>query len=150
MDKLVEKRIEERLAAMDGILQKKIDTKIEKETESLASKVEQIAGQALRKNVMFAVKEVLRSRNHTPATEELDKHIVDRVKQALDNRLSSEVHADVMNATEGLDGLRLTSMEANKWIQRLPSQRQCSPMEKGRTQFQRYFGCKSRWFRCTH
>ena len=65
MDKLVEKRIEERLAAMDGILQKKIDTKIEKETESLASKVEQIAGQALRKNVMFAVKEVLRSRNHT-------------------------------------------------------------------------------------
>ena len=111
MDKLVEKRIEERLSTMDGILQKKIDTKIEKETETLASRVEQIAGQALRKNVMHAVKEVLDSRKVTPATAELDKHIIDKVQQALDKRLSSEVQADVMNATEGLDGLRITNLE---------------------------------------
>merc|ERR1711871_1124193 len=130
MDKLVEKRIEERLSTMDGILQKKIDTKIERETESLAMKVEQIAGQALRKNVMHAVKDVLDSRKATPATAQLDKHIMDRVKQALDKRLSSEVHADVMNATEGLDGLKLTTMEESNGFNDFRSNENKHPWKK--------------------
>jgi carbonic anhydrase len=130
MDKLVEKRIEERLSTMDGILQKKIDTKIEKETESLATKVEQIAGQALRKNVMHAVKDVLDSRKATPATAQLDKHIMDRVKEALDKRLSSEVHADVMNATEGLDGLKLTNMEESKGFEDFRNNENTHPWKK--------------------
>ena len=128
VNKLLRKRIDERLDGMNTAIQQKISDTLSKEVNTLAARVEDVARTALRKNVELAVKEELQKQSEETLEEDrkrkmrgatggatggppLTRLIEDRVNSALDTRLKSAVDSEVMNATTGLDGLRLTEGE---------------------------------------
>ena len=111
VDKVVRKRIQEKLDSMDTILARKVDEKVNAEAGKLAARVEQIATHALRDNVVRAVHSILDPERNNSATAGLDHLVVERVRAALDKRLAEEVSSQVENATSGLTGLRMTNLE---------------------------------------